>query len=64
MTPGFVHLHKFRGDLFFRKEHFEHLEMPVGDCLEDILTKPITEFHDPLLVTRWAEMPTLARESQ
>jgi hypothetical protein len=25
MTPGFVHFHQLRGDLFFGKQHFKHL---------------------------------------
>ena len=38
--------------------------MSVGDCLEDIFTKPLTEFHDPLLMTGRAEVTTLALKGQ
>ena len=31
-------------------------EMSVRDGLEDILTKPLTKFNDPLLMARWTEV--------
>jgi hypothetical protein len=34
--------------------------MPVGDGLEDLLTKSLPEFHDSLLMTGWAKMAALA----
>jgi hypothetical protein len=38
--------------------------MPVGDRLDNLLTQPLTKFHNPLLVTRRAEVPTLAGKCQ
>ncbi len=38
--------------------------MAVRDCLDHFLAEPFSEFHDPLLVARWAEEPTLARKCQ
>ena len=38
--------------------------MPMGHCLDHFLAEPFSEFHDPLLVTRWAEVPTFAGEGQ
>jgi hypothetical protein len=38
--------------------------MAVGDCLDHFLAEPFAKFHDPLLVARWAEVPTLARKCQ
>jgi hypothetical protein len=39
-------------------------EMAVRDCLDHFLAEPFSEFHDPLLVARWAEVPALARKCQ
>jgi hypothetical protein len=36
----------------------------TGHCLDHFLAEPFSEFHDPLLVTRWAEVPTFAGEGQ
>jgi hypothetical protein len=33
-------------------------------CLDYFPAQPFTEFHHPLLITRRAEMPTLARKRQ
>jgi hypothetical protein len=38
--------------------------MPMRDRLDYLLAEPFSEFHDPPLVARWAEVPALARESQ
>ena len=39
-------------------------EMAVRNCLDHFLAEPFPKFHDPLLVARWAEVPTLARKCQ
>ena len=35
-------------------------EAPVGDGFKDLLTEPLAEFHDPLLVTRRTELAAFA----
>lgn len=35
-------------------------KMTMWNLLEDFFTKPFTEFHDTLLVTGWAKMPSFA----
>ena len=39
-------------------------EVPVRDGLEDLLTKPLPEFHHPFLVAGRTEVPSFAGEGQ
>jgi len=45
-------------------ENFGYAEykMSVRNGLEDLFAKPLAKFHYTLLMTRWAEMPPLARK--
>lgn len=36
----------------------------MGDSLDDLLAEPLPEFHDPLLVAGWAEVPAFAGKRQ
>jgi hypothetical protein len=47
-------------------DDFRHAEgeVPVGDGLEDLLTKPLPEFHHPFLVAGRTEVPSFAGEGQ
>ena len=38
--------------------------MPVWNDFDHFLAEPFAKLHGPLLVTRWTEVPALAREGQ
>jgi len=41
---------------------YAEYKMSVRNGLEDFFAKPLAKFHYTLLMTRWAEMPPLARK--
>jgi hypothetical protein len=50
----------------YRKIYFQHqtsirsYTMPVNNSLDHLRAKPLAEFHDPLLVAGWTQMPPFA----